>query len=184
MTKFRKICRWLHRELGFFAVGLTLVYGISGLAVNHVHHWNPDHTSSTETWSITAPGLGATDEIVPIVLGQLDLQETPKETWRAAEHLLQVFMSDGTIEVDLNTGAVRRERHSERPVLFDMNMMHLNKGKGVWTVISDAYAIVLVILALSGIFLVRGRKGLSGRGGVLMGLGILLPILYALLSNG
>jgi uncharacterized protein len=184
MKSFRKVCRWLHRELGFFAVGLTLVYGISGLAVNHVHHWNPDHTSHVETWSITAPGLGPTEEIAPLVIEQLNLQETPKESWRAAEHVLQVFMSDGTIDVDLNTGEVRRERHSERPVLFDMNVMHLNKGKGVWTVIGDAYAIVLVILALSGIFLVRGKKGLTGRGGVMMGLGIALPILYAVLSRG
>ena len=42
MNGFRKVCRWLHRELGFFAVGLTLVYAISGIAVNHVHHWDPE----------------------------------------------------------------------------------------------------------------------------------------------
>ena len=33
---------------------------------------------------------------------------------------------------------------------------------------------------LTGIFLVRGRKGLAGRGGVLMGLGFLLPLVYVI----
>ena len=46
--------------------------------------------------------------------------------------------------------------------------------------IADAYAGVLIVLALTGIFLVRGRKGLSGRGGLLMALGILLPLVYAI----
>jgi len=33
MRTFRKWCRTFHRELGFVAVGLTLVYAISGIAV-------------------------------------------------------------------------------------------------------------------------------------------------------
>jgi len=184
MGSFRKVCRWLHRELGFFAVGLTLVYAVSGLAVNHVHHWNPDNTSAMETWSIEAPGLGPTEEITPLVISRLALAEPPKDSWRAAEHLLHVFTRDGTVEVDLNTGGVRRERVTPRPILYDMNFMHLNKGKGVWTIVADAYAVLLTLLALSGIFLVKGRRGLAGRGGVLMGLGILLPILYAWLARG
>ena len=38
--------RWnyiLHRDIGFLCVGLTLVYAISGVAVNHVKDWNPSY---------------------------------------------------------------------------------------------------------------------------------------------
>ena len=69
-----------------------------------------------------------------------------------------------------------------RPWFYELNFMHLNTGKGPWTVIADAYAAVLILLAISGIFLVKGRKGLAGRGGILMALGILLPIVYVLLA--
>ena len=48
MNKFRKVCRWLHRELAFVAVGLTLAYAISGVAVNHIDSWNPNYELVTE----------------------------------------------------------------------------------------------------------------------------------------
>jgi hypothetical protein len=47
--------------------------------------------------------------------------------------------------------------------------------------VADAFAVALFFLAVSGVFLVRGRRGLRGRGGVLVALGILLPVLAALL---
>lgn len=185
MGTFRQVCRWLHRELGFFAVGLTLVYAISGIAVNHVHHWDPNHAKSVETRSIEAPGPGPTADIEPLVLARLALDEPVRSTWRQSPTVLQVFPEDDSvIDVDLTTGAVTRTRHTPRPLLFDMNFMHLNTGKGFWTVAADAYAAILIILTVSGIFLVKGRKGLAGRGGVLMALGILLPVAYAVVMRG
>ena len=181
MTTFRKVCRWLHHELGFFAVGLTLVYAISGIAVNHVHHWDPNHYASEIAGRIEAPGVGETAVVMPVVLERLALEEPVKDTWRAGEDLAQVFVEGATIDVNLVSGETLRKGHTKRPLLFDLNFMHLNKGKGPWTGIADAYAGVLIVLALSGIFLVKGRKGLSGRGGVMMALGIVLPLVYSLL---
>ena len=40
-----------------------------------------------------------------------------------------------------------------------------------------------ITLALSGIFLVKGRKGLTGRGGVLMTLGLVLPVAYVIFEK-
>jgi hypothetical protein len=65
-------------------------------------------------------------------------------------------------------------------MFFDMNFMHLNIGRGLWTFIGDSYAVILGLLAITGIFLTRGSKGLAGRGGVLMALGIALPVIYAI----
>jgi uncharacterized protein len=183
MTTFRKVCRWLHRELGFFAVGLTLVYAISGIAVNHVKDWDPNRSQTVTNWSIEAPGDGATVDIEPLVLQRLALDVPVKSTWRARPDLLQVFIENGEIDVNPLTGAVEKRVFRKRPWLFEMNFMHLNTGKGPWTAIADAYAGVLIILGLSGIFLVKGRRGLSGRGGVLMALGILLPVIYAVLMR-
>ena len=181
MKKFRAVCRWLHRELGYLTVGLTLVYAISGLAVNHAHHWNANYERTRTVQQIDPPGTGPTPEVTRLVLERLALDETVKNTWRAGPDRLQVFLEGASIDVDLATGQVVREGISPRPWLYEMNFMHLNTGKGPWTGIADAYAGILIVLALSGIFLVRGKKGLKGRGGVLMALGILLPILYALL---
>ncbi len=41
---WRRVLVGLHRDIGFLILGLTLVYGVSGIAVNHRHHWNPNPT--------------------------------------------------------------------------------------------------------------------------------------------
>ncbi|MCA9729191.1 MAG: PepSY-associated TM helix domain-containing protein [Candidatus Eisenbacteria bacterium] len=181
MGVFRKVCRWLHRELGYLTVGLTLVYAVSGLAVNHAHQWNANYQHTRSTSRIDPVGTGETPQVTEAVLAALDLGEPIKNTWRAAPDRLQVFVEDATLNVNLLTGEVVREGLVERPVLFELNFLHLNTPKGAWTVVADAYAGILIVLAISGIFLVRGRRGLAGRGGVLMALGFVLPLVYLLL---
>ena len=179
MRTFRKWCRTFHRELGFLAVGLTLVYAISGIALNHAHHWDANYERTMEQFSIEPPGTGPTAEVEPLVLEQLAITDPIKSTWRAGEDEFQVFLEGGGFEVNLVTGQVVRHGFRKRPLLFDLNFMHLNSSKAPWTGIADVYGGMLVVMALTGIFLVRGRKGLSGRGGVLMGLGFLLPLVFA-----
>jgi hypothetical protein len=152
--------------------------------VNHAHHWDANYERTREEFSIEAPGTGPTAEIEPLVLERLALTEPVKSTWRAGATEFQVFLEGGGVDVNLATGEVVRHGFARRPLLFDLNFMHLNSGKAPWTGIADVYGGMLVVMALTGIFLVRGRKGLSGRGGVLMALGFLLPIVYALAMRG
>lgn len=183
MNKFRKICRTFHRELGFLAVGLTLVYAISGIAVNHAHHWDANYARTLEVSSMEPVGVGPTQDIEPVVLDRLDLELPIKNTWRKSETVFQVFLEGGGVDVDLVSGQITTHGFKKRPLLFDLNFMHLNTGKAPWTGIADAYAGILIVLALTGIFLVRGKKGLKGRGGVLMALGFLLPIVYGVVTR-
>jgi hypothetical protein len=172
MTTFRKICHWLHRELGYLAVGLTLVYAISGIAVNHVQDWDPSYRRSREVSWIETPGRGTTDELAARVLPQLSLTEPVKDVWRAAPDHLQVFVEGATWDVNLDTGEVVRESFAKRPFFYEINYLHYNTGKAPWTGIADVFAGVLIILAITGIFLVRGRKGL----------GFVLPLVYIVLA--
>ena len=181
MQKFRKICRTLHRELGFLVVGLTLVYAISGLAVNHAHHWDANYSRTLEHRNIDPPGTGPTVEIVPVVLERLAPSAPVKNTWRDSDEVLKVFVEGGQYDVHLVTGQVIEHGFSKRPFLFDLNFMHLNSGKAPWTGIADVYAGILILLALTGPWLINSSKGLRGRGGVMMGLGILLPVIYAVI---
>ncbi|MBD3222930.1 hypothetical protein GF314_17005 [bacterium] len=183
MSKFRKVCRFLHRELGFFAVGLTVIYAVSGVAVNHVEDWNPSYEQVRNEWTIAAPGIAPTETVSPLVLEQLSLEEPVRNVWRATEDVLRVITPSATLDVNLASGLVREERLVPRPILRDVNFLHLNQGKGLWTWIADAYAVILLLLALSGPFLIKGRKGLTGRGGVWMTLGFVLPIVVVVFEK-
>ena len=41
--KWRKFNIIIHRDLGYLCFGLTILYVISGVAVNHIHDWNPTY---------------------------------------------------------------------------------------------------------------------------------------------
>ena len=45
-----------------------------------------------------------------------------------------------------------------------MNQLHLNTPKGIWTIVADLYAISLIVLALTGMFVLKGRTGISRYG--------------------
>ena len=49
---------------------------------------------------------------------------------------------------------------------------------------ADSYAVLLLLLATSGLLMIPGRKGLLGRGAVIALTGALVPVLYVVLSGG
>jgi hypothetical protein len=176
--KWRRLNNVLHRDVGYLIVGLTLVFGVSGLALNHAADWNPSYRQ-TRTVVQIAPLTGADrDALVADALPKLGLTETPRNAFRPDPATLQLFYEGRTYLIDAPTGQVIVEETRPRPVLFELNQMHLNASKGLWTVISDVYAVALIMMALSGMFVLRGPTGLTGRGKWLVALGVLIPIGY------
>lgn len=43
MVRIRRLLRILHRDFGYFIVGMTVVYGLSGIFLNHQHDFNPNY---------------------------------------------------------------------------------------------------------------------------------------------
>ena len=69
----------------------------------------------------------------------------------------------------------------KRPFFFQINKIHLAQTGNLWIWISDAMAIFLLFVAVSGLFLLKGKYGLKGRGLWLTGLGIIIPLAIILL---
>jgi len=68
------------------------------------------------------------------------------------------------------------------PILEQMTAMHYNPNK-FWTLFADIFAIGLIIVALTGLFIVKGKKGIKGIGGIEMAIGIIIPIVLYLLTT-
>ena len=175
---WRHLNNVLHRDIGYLAVGLSLVYGVSGLAVNHKADWNPSYAVTKTVQKIEPVAATERSEIVREVLGKLSILETPRNTFRPNPATLQVFLKERNISVDLPTGTVISEHAQARPVLYEMNQMHLNTPKRLWTIVADAYAVALIVLAITGLFVLKGRLGITGRGAWLTAVGIALPVAY------
>jgi hypothetical protein len=181
---WRAWLRAMHRDLGNAAVGLTFVYALSGLAVNHIADWEPSFVTYSETRELGGPVAGSDEEAAALVRERLGVREVPRDVYRAAPDDLQLVFDKRTLHVNAATGRVVDEGQRPRFFLRVANWLHLNRGKKAWTYVADAYAAGLLFLALSGIFLNPGRKGLLGRGGVLLVLGAAVPIAYVVLSGG
>lgn len=184
--KIRPWLRALHRDVGYFLVGLTFIYAASGLAVNHIGEWNPNfHEISRHHQLEGVAELPKDDaELSKVVLFRLGLAETPTEVYRASATQLDIVLERRTLHVDTTNGKVFEEGEEPRFFLRLANWLHLNRGKKAWTYIADGYAVLLLFLATSGLFMIAGKKGLVGRGAFIAGAGILLPVLYVVLSGG
>jgi hypothetical protein len=174
--KWRKWFRVIHRDFGYLFFGVTLVYAISGIAINHLDDWNPNYIITTENIQ-TKLGHGASKAEI------LDMLETHHERSNYKNHYfpdksnLKVFLKSGSVYVNLSSGKGLIENNKRRRIFREMNYLHYNPVKW-WTWFSDLYAGALVVLALTGLFIVRGKKGITGRGAWLTILGIIIPIVY------
>lgn len=180
----RGLLRAFHRDLGNLAVGLTLIYALSGLAVNHLQDWDPNFVNAARTHELGGPLLGEDEAIAKTVLQKLSVDEKPKEVYREGEQELFVLLGRRTLHINVQTGQVLDEEQKPRLLLRAANWLHLNRGKKAWTYIADGYAAGLLLLSLTGIFMLPGRRGLLGRGGIFVLLGVAIPVIYLQWSGG
>jgi hypothetical protein len=177
--QWRALLRALHRDVGYAGVGLTFVYALSGLAVNHIADWDPNfqNTQSTHELGVSLPDDDAAAK--NLVLQKLGIQTEPKEVYREGDEL-EVLFEHRSLHVTVASGHVVDEEQKPRPGLRQFNFLHLNRGKKAWKYFADAYAVALLFLAASGMFMIAGRKGLFGRGAFFVSAGIALPVVYLL----
>ena len=102
--------------------------------------------------------------------------------WLESGFGLKVFIRGGSsLTVDLASGHAVYESIRKRPVLSSLNRLHYNPSRW-WTVFSDVFLAGLIVIVLSGLVMMRGPKGLRGRGGVELIAGILIPLLFIFLT--
>ena len=177
--KLRKFNRATHRDLGYFFVAMILIYSISGIAINHLSDWDPSYT--IDTWEEQLPKTETQ--------ASLDKKEVKNliTTWGLDRKYLKhyfpnsstckVFIKSGIIIIDIEKGTAQIELVKRRLFLHSFNWLHYNPNT-VWKWISDIFAVSLIILAISGMFILKGKNGLKWRGTILIGLGILLPLIF------
>jgi hypothetical protein len=178
---WRPWLRAIHRDVGYVAVGLTFVYAMSGIAVNHITDWS-DGDPSFKTYSRTeqlGERLAGDDAAIAEALRRrFSIKEPPREVYRASPDQLDVLFERRTLHLDTAKGTIVDEGQEPRFLLRAANWLHLNRGKKAWTRVADAYAAGLLLLASSGMFMIAGKKGFLGRGAILVLAGVMIPVLY------
>jgi len=178
-VKLRQLIRVLHRDIGYFCVGLTVFYAVSGLAVNHIDDWNPRYSRSVERVAV-GPLAGDLESMERAVIKSAGIDaDDVRGRHRPDPRTFVVFLPHGgEAKVAVATGKGTVVRISTRPFIFESNVLHLNDLKGIWTYVADAFSVMLILLAITGMFILKGRQGLGGRGKWFVSAGVVLPVAF------
>ena len=181
--RLRRLNNIIHRDLGYFVVGTTVLYAISGLALNHLEDWDSNFVIQTRTVSMSLPKEvdSITRETVKETLRPLGEEENYRGHASPTPDKLKIYLDEGSILVDLEKGEAVHESVKRRPLFFQMNYLHLNP-RAWWRVFSDFFAGALALVAITGLFVLKGRKGIRWRGAIFAGVGVLVPLLFLWLA--
>ena len=179
----RRLCIALHRDLGFFFAGIIMIYALSGIFMNHRRDINPSYTVEITEMTLPAEFPSRKDAIKKSdITAILDAVE---ETGNLTKHYfvkdnLKILLKGGSsLTFDMHTRTGTYECVRERLVIADMVKLHYNPGRW-WTAFSDIFAVGLIIITLTGLFIIKGGKGITGRGAIELIIGLSIPIIFLL----
>lgn len=174
---WRRWFRAFHRDIGYVCVALILAYSLSGLAVNHIDAWNPNYRLDERAIAI-GPLSGSLAEMEAQVIDRLALDRAlVRGHFQETERQLRVFLAEGQeAAVDMVTGKGTLKTLSKRAVFFEVNALHLNNLKGIWTLVADVFAVALIVLAITGMTMMKGDRGFWGRGKYFIAAGLAVPV--------
>jgi len=172
-----------HRDLGYFASSLVVAYCLSGLALNHADVWNPDFVVHKREITIARRASAAEVTLADVERYGTLVGEVRHRVWDApTPDQIKIYYADATLHLDLVAGTGRYERIARRPFFYQVDVLHRNSWKP-WRWAADVFAVVLVTINLTGLFILRGRQGLGGRGKWLVLAGAVPPTV-ALVLHG
>ncbi len=177
--KLRRLNLIIHRDLGYFFFGMVIIYAISGIAINHLADWNPNFVSEVKEIK-----LGESIDITTLdkekmisILDGIGEGEAYNKHFFPNNKSVKIYIKGGTGFINLETGEGEITRQKKRFMFNELNFLHYNAPKKLWTLFADIFAIALVLLAFSGLFIIKGKNGIKGRGGILASAGIILPVI-------
>lgn len=180
--KWRKWNNILHRDIGYLVFGMTIIYALSGIALNHMKDWNPNFQVNRRDvqWTQGAPGHDVNRAQVETFLAEIGEEGMYKKHYYPSPQFMKVFLKRGSVILDVQTGEGYVERLQKRPLFYEFNWLHYNPTR-LWTWFSDVFCGLLIIVSITGLFVLKGRKGITGRGAWLTGLGVVIPAVFLMM---
>ncbi len=176
--------RNIHRDIAYFYIGLILAFSFSGIILNHRQDWYPmDYSYDSRSVKIDLPQDAK-------LLNTADYIKTAAEDWGITEEYdghrirneqLRVFFKDNIIlDIDTRTGAGILEYKRKVPLLGHTMFLHKSTNN-FWIWYSDIFGIAMLVIAITGMLITKGKNSFKKRGWKLALAGLLFPLLFLIL---
>lgn len=175
-----KNLRSLHRDFGYFFVGLIIAYCISGIMLNHRTDFNPvryKYDFKQVQTNFHLPKESVTLESVKSFNEKNKIGNFNDYDFRG-DSTLVIYYKSADATVYLATGKADINIWRERPILSRLYSLHVSFMDNNWYKwYSDLFALGLMFIATLGMFLIRGKNSFRKRGWLFALAGNIIPII-------
>jgi uncharacterized protein len=171
--------RNLHRDLGYFYLGLIITFACSGILMNHRDQFHAEkYDIQIQEITVQLPEKeNITDEFAKNLINAYNLVDTFKR-YRVKNGSLRIAYKNTDVEVELESGKGEIISYKKTPFISQAMFLHKNTSNW-WIYFSDVFGISLIIIAVTGTMMVKhGKHTFQRRGWKLAVAGLLFPILF------
>jgi len=174
--------RNLHRDLGYFYIGLIVSFAISGLMMNHRESWHPEkYTTETKAIQISLPEKSKLNEQYAEELGKKLGIDDKVRRQMAKKGTYKISFENHDVEIDMKTGKGEMVSFFKTPFVSQTMKLHKNTSN-FWIYYSDIFALSLITIALTGTIMIKaGKFSWKNRGWKLAVAGVIFPLLFLIL---
>jgi len=160
--------RSLHRDIGFFIIGLTIIFGVSGVVL--VYRDTNFLKQDVLIEKNLAPNIEASE--LGNILHIRDLKISKEEGEL-------IYFQNGTYN---KATGVATYTNKELPSIFNkLNKLHKTSSKGFMHWVPVTFGVLMLFLAISSLWMINPKSKLFRRSIILTGAGILFSILLLFL---
>lgn len=170
--------RGLHRDLGYFYMGLIISFATSGILMNHRDSWHPEeYDVQTKEIQVKLPEESKiTEDYAKNFVKQFGIEDTFRR-FKVKESSLRISYKNTDVEVDLATGKGEVETFKKTPIISQMMKLHKNTSDW-WIYYGDIFGLSLITIAITGTIMIpAGKFSFKKRGWKLALAGIVFPLI-------
>lgn len=191
------LLRSLHRDLGYFFIGVTLIYSITGFILSArglgwfkeeysfktilernvaIENFKENLVYEAEKGKLAYIYTTETQKALKIHINRLSFikKEDNRLYFAYAQNLKIIYnVLDGKTDIYYK---------AYPPYIEILIRSHLSTNDNVWYYLAMVYSIILAFFALSGIFIVKGKYGFKKRGVYLTLIGVLTIFMFIYFS--
>jgi uncharacterized protein len=182
MKKRDKNIRSIHRDFGYFYLGLIISFAFSGILMNHRESWHPEkYTVETKAIQVKLPSEDKINEkFAEDFAKELGVDDKFKRH-NIKKGELRIAFENTDVEIDMKTGKGEIVSFKKTPFISQTMKLHKNSSEW-WIYYSDIFGLSLITIAVTGAMMITaGKNTFKRRGWKLALIGILFPLIFLFL---
>jgi hypothetical protein len=183
MSNRQKTYRRLHGYVGFFILGIVCFYATTGILLNHRSTLKIGYKQLIEYYLVNTFDMDTMNrKAVQHLLLEMDNSATINSYEVLAEELI-LKTNKGTFNVHGITGSVQKSNWQHNKTWSLIRSAHTATVAGEWSWIADLYAVGLIAVSISGLYIGFRRKIFWTEQVWILFIGFLFPMVFVLISK-